>query len=174
MCIRDRPCAAPRPPGSSALHRLRHEAPVSQPPPWTHTDRAAFSARCGRARRSPSSVSSRAARNRRNEAACRRGWVGSGAVRHPRERHKTRFLALRLDLLGPQNSGSCDKYSKARQCTTRRISYRPTWINDPKAPVFGERSSFCEKGGTSEPVDSRALGGGREGGLPPPAHVLSA
>src|ERR1019366_2161091 len=28
-------------------------------------------------------------RNRRNEAACRRGWVGSAVVRHPRQRHKT-------------------------------------------------------------------------------------
>jgi hypothetical protein len=54
-----------------------------------------------------------------------------------------------LDLLGPQNSGSCDKFCETRQSTTRRISYRPTWINDLTAPVIGERSAFCEKSGTS-------------------------
>src|ERR1022692_4186690 len=54
---------------------------------------------------------------------------------------------------------------------TRRISYRPSWINDLTAPVIGERSSFCEKSGTSEPLGSRAPWG-RPGGGPAPLPLM--
>ena len=78
-----------------------------------------------------------------------------------------------LDLLGPQNSESCDKFCEARQSMTRRIWYRPTWINDLTAPVIGERSPFCEKSGASEPLDSPAPGEAGRGACPLPVSFLS-
>ena len=79
-----------------------------------------------------------------------------------------------LNLLGSQNSGSCDKFCEDARITTG-IAYPPTWINDLTARVIGERSSFFEKSGASEPLElARSQRAGREGGPVPLPLITSS
>ena len=72
-------------------------APVPGPPPSdTHNPSSLLSTLLSRTPSSFFDFQPQTARNRRKKAACRRGWVRSGGVRHPRERHKLKTSGGRV------------------------------------------------------------------------------